>query len=385
MAPRPNVTLIKSGLNRIGGLEKYAWQLAEDYCSLGTPVTVLTTGPTTPPFESPLLRIVSFPIAHPLSLLQLMHFDRACSDYIKRHPTPIVLSLDRTRHQTHIRAGNGVHAAYLKRRSQEEGKWKALSFYLNPLHRTILSIEKRAFEDPYLKTLFTNSHMVRNEILQHYAVDPDTIRVIHNGVEWRKLQTAFDHWQEQKPLALKKYGLDPLAFQFLFIGHNYHRKGLDKLLLALAEIKESGFQLSVIGKEKDLSYFHRKADNLGLSKKVFFFGPTPEIIAFYQLADALVIPSLYDPFANVTVEALAMGLFVVSSKTNGGCEVLSERSGVIIEDLDDPSRFAASLRIALAHPKTLESALQIRSAVSHLDFSKQLRLMTEAILTNFLE
>ena len=46
---------------------------------------------------------------------------------------------------------------------------------------------------------------------------------------------------------------------------------------------------------------------------------------FYQMADALVIPSFYDPFANVTVEALAMGLFVLSSKHNGGPEILTKK------------------------------------------------------------
>src|SRR5689334_14764954 len=212
-----SIILIKSTMHRTGGLEKYAWQLAEDFCALQAPVTLLTTGTVSPPFTSPLLRIVSFPIAHRLSLLQLMHFDRACKEYLKKHPAPIVLSLDRTSHQTHIRAGNGVHAAYLAQRKLEEGTWKALSFSLNPLHRAILSLEKKAFEDKNLKILFTNSHMVKDEILRHYETTPQTISVAHNGVEWRKFQIPFDAWQEKKSEALKGYGLDPLAYQLLFI------------------------------------------------------------------------------------------------------------------------------------------------------------------------
>jgi UDP-glucose:(heptosyl)LPS alpha-1,3-glucosyltransferase len=375
----PNVTIIKSGMHRTGGLEKYAWRLAEDLCAMGARVTLLTTGNVQPPFASSSLHIVSFPISRPLSLLQLLHFDRACSDFIAQHPTPIVFSLDRTRHQTHIRAGNGAHAAYLKRRRNEEGKLKSLSFAFNPLHRAILSLEKKAFEDPALKILFTNSHMVKTEILEHYEVDPHTIRVVHNGVEWRAFQKPFDLWPENRPLWLQKYGLDPSAFQFLFVGHNYQRKGLDKLLHALATIKDTDFQLSVVGKEKNSARFQHMAEKLHLSKKVFFFGPCPEIVSFYQLADALVIPSLYDPFANVTVEALAMGLFVLSSQANGGCEVLSERSGTILEDIDSPSHFAADLKATLLHPKTKERALSIRSSVSHLDFSLQLRQMTQQL------
>ena len=375
----PNVVVIKANLDQKGGLEKYTWELVRDICTLGAPVTLLTTGRFTAPFSHPLLRIVCFSISHSLSFMQLLHFDRACFHFLKNHPSPIVFGLDRTRRQTHIRAGNGVHAVYLKHRVKEEGKFKAWSFHLNPLHRVLLGIEKQAFEDPGLQTLFTNSNMVREEILAHYDVSPAKITVVHNGVEWHAMQPAFDNWQENKPHALKKYGLNPSCFQFLFIGHNYKRKGLEKLLIALSTLKDASFQLSVIGKEKDLAYFQQKAHALHLSKQVFFFGPSKDILSFYQLADALIIPSLYDPFANVTVEALAMGLFVISSRTNGGSEVLSKRSGIVIEDLDDPVSFAASLQKALCLPKTENQSLFIRSSVRQLDFSNQLRLITETL------
>ncbi len=70
---------------------------------------------------------------------------------------------------------------------------------------------------------------------------------------------------------------------------------------------------------------------------------------FYQLADALAIPSFYDPFANVTVEALAMGLFVVSSRSNGGFEILDPSKGIIIENLSE-SRFGSGLFEHRARP-----------------------------------
>jgi len=106
---------------------------------------------------------------------------------------------------------------------------------------------------------------------------------------------------------------------------------------------------------------------------VEFFGPQKEILPFYKKADALVIPSFYDPFANVTVEALAMGLFVVSSKTNGGSEALTKTNGVVVKD-----SLIDALETALKKPKTKERASQIRESVKHLDFSNQMRLFLEA-------
>ena len=373
------ITLIKSALHKTGGLEKYTWALARDFCALKAPVTLLTTGLITPPFTDPLLQIISFPIHSPLSVLQLLKFDKACSSYLCSHPCPIIFSLDRTRFQTHIRAGNGVHAEYLRMRQKQEGPLKALSLKCNPLHRTICALEKEAFEDPALNTLFTNSHLVKKEILKHFATPREKIEIIHNGVEWQAMQADFNLWEEKKSVHMQRLKLDPSLHQLLFIGHNYQRKGLEPLLLALSHLKAAPFQLSVLGKDKQIPYYQNYAKRLGLSHKVFFFGPQ-DTMPFYQLADTLVIPSLYDPFANVTVEALAMGLFVLSSTTNGGHEVLTPETGKIIEDLYNPHQFAALLQATLERPKTAIQALAIRSSIGHLDFSKQLRLMTEKTL-----
>ncbi len=237
----------------------------------------------------------------------------------------------------------------------------------------ILALEKKGFEHPDLRVLFTNSQMVRQEIMQFYQADPSKIIAIHNGVEWQAMQEAFDRWESERE--------ETTAFQFLFAGHNFFRKGLDKLLHALALIKDEHFQLSVVGHDKNADFFKDLAAKLNLSQKVFFFGPQKEMARFYSVADCLVIPSLYDPFANVTVEALAMGLFVVSSKTNGGHEVLTPQNGVVVESLEDIAAFSQILKNVLQHRKTPASAQAIRHSVKHLDFSSQLRRMTELTLS----
>lgn len=374
------ITLIKGELNNQGGLEKYTWQLALDFCKKGVGVTLLTTGNPTPPFNSPLLDIVSLPVKRSLSYLSVVGFDKACHQYLNKHPTPIVFSLDRNRSQTHLRAGNGAHIAYLKRRSLEEGLTKRWSFSINPLHQSILSLEKKAFEDPLLKVLFTNSHGVKQEILQHYNTDPNKISVIHNGVEWEKWKTPFLEWESAKERFLSQFKLSRNAFQLLFVGHNFRRKGLEKLLHALSFLKNESFQLSVVGEDKNLSYFTVLSQRLRLGSKVFFFGKQASALPFYQCADALVIPSLYDPFANVTLEALAMGVFTLSSTHNGGHEILNSKNGAIIEDLSDVKAFATKISKMFLNPKTQESSQAIRDSVAHLDFSNQLDKMTKIVL-----
>ncbi len=377
------ITILKSQLFRTGGLEKYTWNIAAAFCKKGFPVTILTTGKVTPAvsrFTDPNLKIFSFPIDYPLSSLNVYHFDKACQSYLRDHPTSIVFSLDRNRSQTHLRAGNGVHASYLQRRSQEEGFLKRCSFALNPLHKCLLKLEKHAFEDPSLQVLFTNSHMVKNEILSLYKTDPQKIQVIHNGVEWHEMKNDFTLSHIQRPSFAKEFGLDLTSYQFLFIGNNYHRKGLEKLLYALASLPHKNFELSVIGKEKNISYFQALKRKLNLKDQIHFFGERCDVRSFYKIADALIIPSLYDPFANVTVEALAMGVFVVSSKTNGGHEVLTQENGVIIDDLNDCNSVAQALETAMNHPKTLQSSQRVRDSIQHLDFENQLSSLCDVTL-----
>ena len=198
-----------------------------------------------------------------------------------------------------------------------------------------------------------------------------------NGKRWKTIsKLLFSHKEE----IAKKQGLDPKTFQFLFVGHNFHRKGLSLLLQALGRLTRRDFHLSVVGTDKHLSAYQKQAAQLGLSKNVTFFYSQSNPRPFYQAADALVIPSHYDPFANVTVEALAMGLFVVSSTNNGGHEVLNPESGITVDAFDLPS-FTAALETALNHPKTLQSAQKIRSSVKYLDFSKQLEKVCQICLS----
>jgi UDP-glucose:(heptosyl)LPS alpha-1,3-glucosyltransferase len=353
------IVFMKMRVGFRGGLEKYTRVLIQAFSAQGCQVTLLTTGKPQPIEGATTLSLAP---DSKFTLYQLLYFDYLCKKWLQKNPQDIVFGLERTTSQTHYRAGNGVHAIYLQRRKMVDSWWKQRSFTINPLHQILLKMERKAFESPDLKVLFTNSQMVRKEILSLYATPAEKIHCIHNGVEWEKWGCHFEATFPKKEA----------PYHFLFVGNGYKRKGLTFLLEGLEQLKKRDFILTVIGKEKDPHYFVEQAKKMGLGKKILFLGAQSELIPFYQRADALVLPSIYDPFANVTNEALAMGLFVVTSQYNGGHEILQKNTGEIIDDLTSPESVARSLERAFDYPKNESRSRMIRESIKRLDFSNQL-------------
>lgn len=341
------IALLCRETKKLGGLEKYARHLTDAFKINKQSVTVLSHD--------------KFKKRGIFSFQKLKNFDNDCQDWLKNHPQDVIFGLDRNSHQTHYRAGNGVHKSYLAKR--QEGFLKSLSFSINPLHQAILELEKSCFESPRLIRLFTNSHMVKSEILEYYDVDEKKISVVHNGVEWDLFE---------KPFRQRK--IKTTHHRLLFVGHGYDRKGLIPLLNALSLLKNEDWELTVIGKERSPQRFIKYALKLGLENRVHFKGAQSSVIPFYQDADILIVPSIYDPFANVTLEGLAMGLFVVSSKFNGGHEILNDSLGLTIPDLFDPESFANTLKEAMKKAPDKE---KIRKTIQPYSFSNQLEKIVQ--------
>jgi UDP-glucose:(heptosyl)LPS alpha-1,3-glucosyltransferase len=100
------------------------------------------------------------------------------------------------------------------------------------------------------------------------------------------------------------------------------------------------------------SPWRRLAEELGVGSRVRFLGRRGDIEDVYAAADALILPTRYDAFANVCLEAAASGLAVVTSGSNGAARWIGE-AGLVIDDPEDFAGFAKALD-ALADPTTRE-------------------------------
>jgi tRNA A-37 threonylcarbamoyl transferase component Bud32 len=135
------------------------------------------------------------------------------------------------------------------------------------------------------------------------------------------------------------------------VGTGFHRKGLDTAFRALARGGPADAVLWVVGGDP-ADPWRRLADELGVGSRVRFLGQRRDIEEIYAAADALILPTRYDSFANVCLEAAAAGIAVVTSGANGAARWLGE-AGLVTDDPEDFLGFARALD-ALADPTTRE-------------------------------
>ena len=96
--------------------------------------------------------------------------------------------------------------------------------------------------------------------------------------------------------------------------------------------------LLVVGKDKDQPRYQALAKSLNCEARVRFFGMQSETLPFYQMADGLLLPTLYDPFPNVILEAMACGLPVITTTGCGGAEfIVDGHNGYVCDALDIPA------------------------------------------------
>src|SRR5437879_100950 len=106
----------------------------------------------------------------------------------------------------------------------------------------------------------------------------------------------------------------------------------------------------------DTAPYLRLAGELGVAERLVWLGTRPDIERWYAGADALALPTRYEPFGNVHLEALASGLPVVTSVIAGGAEAVDERCGATVAP-DDPAGLAAALeKLRARNPAELRDA-----------------------------
>ncbi|MDH3023817.1 glycosyltransferase family 4 protein [Gordonia alkanivorans] len=189
--------------------------------------------------------------------------------------------------------------------------------------------------------LITCSASMRDEVNRLFGYDAADIAVIHNGIDIRT-------W----PFAARTPTIGPA--ELLFAGRLEYEKGVQDLLAALPRIRRShpGTTLTIAGDGTQRERLMEQARKHRVSKAVRFIGAVDhdQLVTLMHRCDAIVLPSRYEPFGIVALEAAATGIPLIVSTAGGLGEAVQEPDTGLTFEPADVAGLAAAVRATLSDP-----------------------------------
>jgi UDP-glucose:(heptosyl)LPS alpha-1,3-glucosyltransferase len=129
----------------------------------------------------------------------------------------------------------------------------------------------------------------------------------------------------------------------LMVANEWHRKGLGVVIEAAAQLGDRRIRIDLVGPRDPVDY-RPIAARLGLADRLHWHGASTDAGRFYAAADIFVLPTVYEPFGNVIIEAMATGLPVVVSKLAGAASAIDPgMSGLVVDDPRDADEVSANI------------------------------------------
>lgn len=228
---------------------------------------------------------------------------------------------------------------------------------LNPFHRGRLWLERGLLSPGGSARLVALTDDGRSDIARIYGVPPAEIDVLAPGFDPEIFDP--DRRERRREQARTQLGYEQQDRVLLFVGNELERKGFDTLLSAVAALDDPRVKVLGAGHVAPESDQYRSLiERLGLTERVQWLGSSSDVALLHAAADAFVLPTRYEPWGLVVVEALASGLPVVTSQLAGAALAVEDgETGRLLRDPEDSSELADALRWALSTAPATQAAI----------------------------
>ena len=222
--------------------------------------------------------------------------------------------------------------------------------------------------------MIANSEMVKREIVDLYAYPADKIDIVRNGVPLEAFR--FDPALREKSRSELKLKSNEMAL--LFAGSGWERKGLRFAIEAFELCRHRNLRLLVAGRGDQRGY---RPKRFFTEEPVRFLGEVADLRPIYAASDIFILPSIYDPFSNACLEALACGLPVITTRDNGFSEVIEDGvHGSIVDTPNDSRALADAIRFWSDGSRRATARSTNAERASRFDISKSIEATVEVLV-----
>ncbi len=181
--------------------------------------------------------------------------------------------------------------------------------------------------------------------LSGYGVSEDRLRRIPNGVDTERFKPAEDAERVAQRADLE---VAPDGALVLYAGRFEAVKRLDLLIDAIAQTAQ--MRLLLVGEGSEEGRLREAIVERGVAERVTLVAKTDDPARFYRAADLYASASSTEGMSNSVLEAMASGLPIVAARASGMSELVTEETGVLVDDANDPATFAAAFEAVAADP-----------------------------------
>lgn len=223
---------------------------------------------------------------------------------------------------------------------------KQLRVRLNPYHQGRLWLERSMMAPSGYARLLALTEADKSDVRTVYGVPDADVEVLSPGFD----PTAFNpaSRERRRRQARARYGYEETDRVLLFVANELERKGFDVLLDAIALLQDPNVKLLGAGRIAPDAY-RPQIKRLGLADRLQWLGSSQDVPLLHAASDVFVLPTRYEPWGLVIVEALGSGLPVVATQLAGAAVVVRDgQTGRLTRDPEDPVELSEALRWALS-------------------------------------
>jgi UDP-glucose:(heptosyl)LPS alpha-1,3-glucosyltransferase len=286
-------------------------------------------------------------------ILFALHHKRA----VKKQHFDVILGFGNTLYMNVYQSHGGVHWLSSKRqvyseRNEIKRAIKRLIIILSLKQWARAWIESAPFRLYPRPRIVAISQMIKKDISSFFKVNDADIIVVYNGVDTSRYEQnlCFDH---KGPLR-RKLGIREDDVVFLFVSYELKKKGIETLVEAASRLKlmdHRDFKVVVVG-GMPYKALLRQIKIHDIEDKILFTGPVRSIETYYANADAFVLPTYYDACSLVVIEAMASGLPIITTTSNGASGIINDgMEGYIISHPPRSRDLAKTMQLLLDDEK----------------------------------